>query len=219
MKIRILALTAIVMCIASLAAAQSKETNRAETWDLSVQTRYTAETDYSNSNGASLSLSDDLGWGFGFDYNMNEKVSLGLLIAWRSINYNATYTDATDPTDIGYYGGELDTGTFAAMGQWNILPKTLTPYANAAIGWTLVDTNIVADYQVGCWYDPWWGYVCNGYESTYGSDGVSYALGAGIRWEPKDSVYIQIGYEADWLDLDNVDQYNIFRVDLGFMNN
>ena len=87
-------------------------------------------------------------------------------------------------------------------------------------GWTYLDSNIIDDYGgTFCWWDPWWGYVCNGYTSTYGADGVSYALGAGVRFEPTESVYIQVGYESDWLDLNTADQFNIFRVDVGFMSN
>lgn len=220
MKVRILVVAALALLAANVAAAQSKikETDRAQNWDLSIQTRYTSSQDYSLPKNTNLSIDDDLGWGFGFSYNMNERFSLGMLIAWRSVNYDATYSDATDTSTIDNYGGQLDTGTFAAMGQWNVLPKTLTPYVNGGIGWTMVDTNIVADYQVGCWYDPWWGYICNGYTSTYGEDAASYALGAGVRFEPSEAVFIQVGYEMDWLDLDNVDSYNIFRVDVGFTN-
>ena len=82
----------------------------------------------------------------------------------------------------------------------------------------MVDTNIVADYQVGCWYDPWWGYICNGYTSTYGWDGLCYGAGAGVRWEPSEAVYIQVGYEWNELDLSNTNQFQMFRVDLGFTN-
>lgn len=218
MKVRVLAAAVMVVAAANAAQAEIRITDRTERWDLGVSTRYTNGSDYSGNNGASLDLDDDLGWGFQFGYNVNEKLNLGFLMSWRSINYNATYSDATDPTDIGYYGGELDTGTFALMGQFNLLPKTFTPYVNGGIGWTLVDTNIVADYQVGCWWDPWWGYVCNGYTSTYGDDAASFAAGVGLRFEPNEAVYIQVGYERNWLDMSNVDSFDIFRVDVGFTN-
>jgi hypothetical protein len=82
----------------------------------------------------------------------------------------------------------------------------------------MIDTNIVADYYTGCWYDPWWGYVCNGYTSTYGWDGLSYGGGVGLRFEPNEAVFFQVGYEKNWVDLDSVDGFDMFRVDLGFTN-
>jgi opacity protein-like surface antigen len=211
--------------IASLAqASKVRLTERAQRWDLSVETRYSTSQDYSsdvNGDGTSdvgLEIDDDLGWGFGFAYNVNEKVNVGLLMSWRSIPYTATSSDETDPSNTRQYGGELDSGTIALMAQYNILPKTVTPYVNGGVGYTLVDTNIVADYYTGCWYDPWYGYICDGYTTTYGVDGASFALGAGLRIEPKGPVFIQIGYESDWLDVDQAEQFNIFRVDLGFTN-
>lgn len=218
MKGRIFAVAALALTVASVASAERRVTDRTERWDLSVETRYTTSHDYTGSYGTALSLEDDLGWGFGFSYNMNEKFSLGFLMSWRSISYTATYFAATDLVDPLYYSGWLDVGTISAMGQWNILPSTFTPYVNGGIGWTLVDTNIVASYQTGCWYDPWWGYVCDGYASTYGTDAASFAAGAGIRIEPNDTVFIQVGYEMDWLDIDGVDGFDIFRVDVGFTN-
>ncbi len=218
MKGRIIGLALMVLSIASVASAEVRMTDRTQRWDLSIETRYTASHDFSGDHGAGLSLDDDLGWGFGFGYNMNERFNLGLLMSWRSISYDATFTDATDPSDIGHYGGWLDIGTFAAMGQFNLLPKTFTPYVNGGIGWTLIDTNIVADYQAGCWWDPWWGYICDGYTSTYGIDCATFVLGAGVRLEPSEAVFIQVGYERGWLDVDHVDSFDMFRVDLGFTN-
>ncbi len=208
---------AIVVALANVAAA-GQVTDRTERWDLSVTTRYTVENDFEGDGGTSLHLDDDLGWGFSFGYNMNERFNLGLLMSWRSISYTADFVDATDASNVGAYGGWLDTGTFAAMGQFNLLPTTFTPYVNGGIGWTLIDTNIVADYTVGCWYDPWWGYVCDDFTSTYGTDAMSYLFGAGIRLEPNETVFIQVGYERGFLDGSNVDGWDIFRVDLGFTN-
>jgi opacity protein-like surface antigen len=219
MKGRIIAATSIAMVVANVASAEIRITDRTQRWDLSIETRYTDSRTFDGDNGTSLELDDDLGWGFGFGYNLNERFNLGFLMSWRSISYTATYFDATDPANALKYGGWLDTGTFALMGQYNLMAKTFTPYVNGGIGWTLIDTNIVADYYAGCWYDPWWGYVCNGYTSTYGTDEASFALGAGIRLEPSDAVFIQVGYEKNWLEgSSNADGFDIFRIDLGFTN-
>jgi opacity protein-like surface antigen len=213
----LLGVTAAVLALANVATA-GQVTDRTERWDLSVTTRYTLEHDFDGDMGTSVHLDDDLGWGFSFGYNMNERFNLGLLMSWRSISYSADFVDATDATNVGSYGGWLDTGTFALMGQFNLLPTTFTPYVNGGIGWTLIDTNIVADYTVGCWWDPWWGYVCDDFTSTYGTDAASFLVGAGIRIEPNETVFIQFGYERAMLDVDNADTFDMFRVDLGFTN-
>ncbi len=220
MNIRTISTAALALTVASVASAEIRVTDRTQRWDLSIETRYTASATFAGQQNTSLELDDDLGWGFGFGYNLNERFSLGMLMSWRSINYTATYYDNTDLTTQLQYGGWLDVGTFAAMGQFNLLPKTFTPYISGGIGWTLIDTNIVADYSAGCWWDPWWGYVCNGYTSTYGTDTASWLVGVGARFEPNEAVFIQVGYERGWLDFDNNDGngFDMFRVDLGFTN-
>jgi opacity protein-like surface antigen len=210
----------LLSTVASLAAAEIRTTDRVQRWDLSIETRYTDSRVFDGPQGSSLRLEDDLGWGFGFGYNLNERLRLGMLMSWRSINYDATFFNNADLTTPLYYGGWLDVGTFAATAQFNLLPKTFTPYVNGGIGWTLIDTNIVADYSAGCYWDPWWGYICNGYTSTYGTDTASFLLGVGARFEPSEAVFIQIGYERGWLDFDNNDgnYFDMIRVDLGFTN-
>ncbi len=215
---RMITAAAVAMVVANVASAEIRFTDRTERWDFSIETRYTDSAEFDGAYGTSLKLEDDLGWGFQFGYNLNERFNLGLLMSWRSISYTATYFDQTDPTTALSYGGWLDTGTFAAMGQFNLLPKTFTPYVNGGIGWTLIDTNIVADYYAGCWYDPWWGYICNGYTSTYGTDTASYLVGVGVRLEPSEAVFIQGGYERAWLDGASTDGFNMVRIVLGFTN-
>jgi opacity protein-like surface antigen len=219
MKGRILAIAALALVVADGAnAMEIRYTNRTRRWDFNVQTRYTDAKDFEGKYGTNLALEDDLGWGFGFGYNLNERFNLGFLMSWRSIAYTATYFDATDLNTELKYGGWLDTGTFGLMGSWYIFPNTFSPYINGGVGWTMIDTNIVADYYTGCWWDPWWGYICNGYTSTYGTDAASFALGAGIRLEPTPVFFIQVGYEKNWIDVDHADGYDVFRVDVGITN-
>jgi len=215
MKHGINAVAATVMALAGTAQAENTYTGRAQHWDFSIQTRYTDSRDFDGGNGTSVSLNDDLGWGFGFGYNANERFNIGMLMSWRSISYNATVVDATDPTDIVQYNSWLDTGTFAVTADWNILPKRFTPYINGMLGWTMIDTNIAASYQTGCWYDPWWGYVCDTYASTYGTDEGSWALGAGLRLEVNPQFFLRIGYEKDWINDATTDGFDIIRIDAG----
>ncbi len=215
MRYRFMAAAAFVMALTGTAQAENTYTGRARHWDFSIQTRYTDSHVYEGEHGASLSLDDDLGWGFGFGYNANERFNIGMLMSWRSISYNATVVDATDPTVLAYYGSWLDTGTFALTAEWNILPKRFTPYVNGMLGWTMIDTNIAASYQTGCWWDPWWGYVCDTYASTYGTDEASYAVGAGLRLEVNPSFFLRIGYEKDFINDATTDGFDIIRVDAG----
>ena len=217
---KLLVAMALISGLSSLALGDIAPSERTMRWNWSLQTRYTASSDISGDYGVELALADDLGWGFGFDYNFNERFSLGCLISWRSISYNAKYFDAGDLINPLYYSGWLDTGAFAMVGQVNLLPKAITPYVNGTAGWTLIDTNIAASYEVGCWWDPWWGYICDEYTSNYGTEAFSYGFGAGLRFETAQKLFIQAGYEMNFLDLEFTDAsaWDIFRVDVGFGN-
>jgi opacity protein-like surface antigen len=214
---RLIIVSALIAAMATpaLAGQLGEPTIRAGHWDFSLQTRYTSSHDYDGPDGSSVSFNDDLGWGFGFGYNVNDRFSAGFLMSWRTVSYNATAVDATDATNTVNYSNWLDTGTIAATGTWNLLPKRFTPYVNGAIGWTMFDSNVASGIQTGCWYDPWWGYVCSNYATTYGTDAFSYAVGAGLRLEASGAFFVRVGYEYDGADLDNFDGINVFRVDAG----
>jgi len=215
-KLAILSMLMIV-CATPAFAQLSDMSRRTAKWDFSVQTRYTAAKDFSGAYGSRLSMDDDLGWGFGFDYHLNERLDLGFLMSWRSIPYNATAVDATDASNTVNYSNWLDTGTFAADATWNILPRRVTPYLTGSLGWTLINTNISAGISSGCWWDPWWGYVCSSYVSTYGADAFTYSAGVGVRLEVTQAVFFKVGYDWAGVDIDSADSFNIFRVDAGIM--
>jgi len=71
--------------------------------------------------------------------------------------------------------------TLMAEATYNILARPLTPYGTGGLGWSWVDNNIATEPPtVGCWWVPWYGYVCEGYENTKSLDGqrrLQHALG------------------------------------------
>jgi opacity protein-like surface antigen len=215
---RCLLLFAFAVVSASTAHAQlGNPTSRARLWDFSVQTRYVGEQTHDGEGETSASVEADLGWGIGFGYNVNERFNVGLFFNWRSANYAATVVPEASLDEEGTtYSSWLDASTIALSADWNILPKRFTPYVSGAVGWSLIDTNIPADVYGGCWYDPWYGYVCAGDVSTYGTDAFSYSLGAGVRVELGEAAYVRIGYDYNGIDLEGTEGLDVFRLDLGF---
>lgn len=69
----------------------------------------------------------------------------------------------------------------------------------------------------GCWWDPWWGYVCGTVPLTYGVSTSTYGLGVGFRYEFSDKVFARAGYEHDWFGVDSVEGVDVLRIDLGFL--
>jgi len=134
------------------------------------------------------------------------------------LDYTATIVNQDDPLDKQHYSGWLDTGNFAASAIFNLLPKAFTPYVQGTVGWALIDTNIPSGISTGCWWDPWWGYICDGYATTFGEDGVAYSLGGGLSLQPLDIFFLRVGYDRMWIDMDGAAKSaDMIRVDAGFL--
>ena len=219
MKRILLAAIVLSLAVTNVASAQlMRPSDRTGYWDFTVQTRYTAAKDYDGPGGSKLSIEDDLGWGFGVGYNLNERLNIGGFVSWRTLDYTSTIVNQTDPGDTQRYSGWLDTGNFAASAVFNLLPKAFTPYVQGTVGWAMVDTNIPSGISTGCWWDPWWGYICDGYATTYGEDGVAYSLGGGVNFQPANILFVRVGYDRMWVEMDDAaDYFDMFRVDVGFL--
>ena len=78
------------------------------------------------------------------------------------------------------------------------------PFGKVGLGWNWVNTNIASGPpQTGCWWDPWWGYVCSGYQPTHGSSSFAYQVGAGVQANFSRSFAIDLDYQYTWIDLKN----------------
>ena len=215
--------TVIILCVASSTLAQGNLTrgkvfDRAGKWDYTFQTHYLGSSDVSRDGGSSISFNDDLGWGFGFYYNFNEKFSLGLDFGWHSIQYDAVVVAGDDPSHTERYSNNLDTSKFGVAGNWNILEGRYTPYLNAGVGWAMLDTNIFAGWDGGCYWDPYGGYICGNYPTSYGTTATAYNVGIGGRFELTETFFMRLGYEYSGVSLDAVEAQHQVRFDLGFFN-
>jgi hypothetical protein len=102
--------------------------------------------------GSSLETDDELGFSFGLGYNLSQRLLLT---------------------------GELDVGSFSGIATWHFMDGPITPYVSATLGWTWVDSNIAdGPPQVGCWWDPWYGYICTSLTETKSDTSMSYGFGA-----------------------------------------
>ena len=197
------------------------DSDRAESWQFSFPITYSNSTAWDGAGDSSIDLSDDVGFGVGFGFNFSERFYVGGEITWIQVNYEVEVQSADEPPLSDFIlGGELDASTFQVRGQYNFLEKTITPFIGGGIGWTYVDSNIASGPEEGvCWWDPWWGYVCDTWQSTYDDTGFSYGLNGGLRAELTDAFYMEARYGVLWIDTDSGDDVDVdgFRLELGWM--
>ena len=86
-------------------------------------------------------------------------------------------------------------------GTYNILKGPVTPFVDLTAGWTHVDSNVTDRPPVtGCWWDPWWGYICRSYWSTYSDTSFSYGGGLGVRWDISSAIFMRASYNMLRID-------------------
>ena len=202
----VLALGTVLGLASWVPRAAAAESDRAMKWQGSIPITFTSGGSF-DSEFTSVDVNDDLGWGFGFGYNLNERFMVGADFTWLSANFNASTATDFDgdgvPDDSVDLGGTLDAANLQFVGQWNILKGRITPFLRASFGWTWIDSNIPSGPATGtCWWDPWWGYVCNTWQPTYEATAFAYGAAAGLRAEIGQRFYLEGSYNVLWVDFD-----------------
>ena len=59
--------------------------------------------------------------------------------------------------------------------------------------------------QVGCWWNPWYGYICQDFQDTKNVDGFAYQVGAGLRYRLNETFSLTGTYQMSWLDFPKAD--------------
>ncbi|WP_129777986.1 outer membrane beta-barrel protein [Peristeroidobacter soli] len=171
--------------------------------------------------GSTVDLNDDLGATLWWGWRFNEHLDLQAAIDWSNVSYDANFQSGTFPGVSAKVSGDIETFVPKVVLNYNILKGPLTPFLNVGMGWAFVDTNIPnSRVQVGCWWDPWWGYICTPYQSTKSFDEFTYQVGAGVRWDINKSYALRLVYEKHWLDYSKASStpdFDQFRLGMAFM--
>jgi hypothetical protein len=105
--------------------------------------------------------------GLRLGYNFTEHLALRFDGSWSRADYDAGagYGRRRPGRDQPH---ACPCSTASSTASTTSSPGAFTPYLQAGIGWTYVDSNVADGPPVtGCWWDPWWGYICSNFYSTY----------------------------------------------------
>jgi opacity protein-like surface antigen len=192
--------------------------DRAGKMDAGFLITYVYGQDIDFEGGARAELNSDPGFGFGFAYNYNNKLAARFDTTFNSISYDASRVNAAGER-IQAFGSELETFSLRFGGDYNFLEGKTTPFVNASIGWSFADTNVPdGPPDTVCWWDPWFGYYCSGYQSTHTEDTFTYGVGAGVRFDVFQSSYVKLGYYIDFMDFDKASgsaDFDALRFEIG----
>lgn len=218
----VVAAIAVVALYVPVAEAQSftsvRPGGRGGNWDFYLPIVYADSATINGQGGSSVDINADFGFGFGFGYNFSDNFQLNGMFTWNSRTYDAK-TVNTDGT-TRKYSNYMDSSTISVNGVYYFLKGDITPFVSGGIGITYVDTNIpTGSGSTSCWYDPWWGYVCNSYVPTKTENDFSYNAGIGVRYDVNRQFGLQFGYYKTWIDISKAQgtsDFDIWRLDFIF---
>ncbi len=211
-------LTLALLAGAATVQAQDREGR----WEFTLGTFYQLGTGLETASGESSStidIDDDFGFALGGGYNVSDRLAANFGLQWAGVGYDAI---VNEPESVSRISGSYDQFTLAGNMILNFGDGPLTPYLGAGIGWTWIDTNIPNGPPVGgCWWDPWYGYVCYSSYPTKTTDAFSYQVLLGLRYTlNNDMTFFRLGYTSQWMDFSNTNstpRFDVIALDVGWM--
>lgn len=209
-----MALAAIILSSSAVA-----QTFRDDTWETTLQLIGTNSESTNGQNGSSLKVDSQIGFAFGVAYNFNEHFAIGFDGSFVEPSYTAVFNTEEDGLvslrhKMTVFNGQVN-------GIWNVIDGQFTPYVQAGLGWTYIDSNVTdGPPTTGCWWDPWWGYICSGFYTTYDDTRFSWGVEAGLRYEFDNDVFLKGGYSHVDIDGGNNSadpSISMWRFQLGWM--
>jgi hypothetical protein len=114
----------------------------------------------------------------------------------------------------------MDLFSYMFKGTFNLLEGPITPYAELGFGWTEMDSNVADQPPItGCWWDPWWGYICNTYVSTFSKTRETLTGALGIRMDLGNGMTLKGSYGMMRIDTSRAAEsaeMNYYRLDVGW---
>jgi opacity protein-like surface antigen len=185
-------ITALILTLPGLAAAQN---DRAGSWDFSIGGIYQNGDGATGAEGSSMSIDNTWGFGFYTGYHINNRFQIGADFDFLRPGYDLTMVSEDDPNDtqrIRHTASQFNGRLKATL---NLLDGPFVPFVEVGYGWTYVDSNVAdGPPQTGCWWHPWWGYICQNYYSTFSGTETSYGGALGLRYELRGNAFIKASY-------------------------
>jgi len=214
---RTLLIAALALTMPALAFAQ---TNRANSWEWSVAAIYQDSASSGADGGSNLKLDNELGFGLNFGYNFTNKLALSGDFEWLRPDFTATLVeDAPTPSSttirhtMSQFNGRI-------KGTLTFLETPLSPYVEAGIGWSYFDSNVADGPPItGCWWHPWWGYICENFYSTFSSTEFSYGGALGLRYILRGGMTLKLSVNQYWIDVGSAGgdpELNAARLEFGW---
>jgi outer membrane protein assembly factor BamD len=172
-------------------------------WEATVGVVANNSTSIDFEGGSTADIDSGFGFMAGAGYHFTNRLRVGSTFSYDKKDYSADVAGDT-PGESFPIEGSLDTMSLMLDAAYTFLTGPITPYVMGGVGWAWVDTNIAtAPPEVGCWWHPWWGYICTSWQDTRTVDGLAYEVGIGMRYDFSRSLAADGAYKMRWMDFEN----------------
>ncbi len=143
-----------------------------------------------------MQFDDAFVWGIGLGYNLNSHFTVRGEFSFGEPDYAITFNDLEGRGEAFMHAGKFNL-------DYNIVRGPLTPFATAGIGYLIIDSGIPSGpTEFWCWYDYWWGYVCEGSTPTYTETWFTGNAAVGVRWDVNELFFMKASFGANWMAAD-----------------
>ena len=178
-------------------------TDRQGRWEARIGLGSANSADVDFEGGTKASIDGGTGFLLGVAYNYTDRLRFGSSFTFDQKDYEAEIA-GDEPGETFQIEGSLDSMSLMLDAAYSFLTGPFTPFVAGGVGWTWVDTNIATELpNIGCWWDPWWGYVCTSWQDTKTISGLAYELGIGVRYDFSRTLAADGTYTMRWVDFEN----------------
>ncbi len=143
---------------------------------------------------------DDTGLGgFGIAWHFSDFFSMHGDFMFGGATFSGDLPTETGGTIHIKQDAFIQTGRFNI--DYNIINRRITPFVTAGIGYQYLETELThVPPSTVCWWDPWWGWICeSGHPYAWETD-FTWNVGAGFRWNITDNLFVKATGGANWLE-------------------
>lgn len=174
-------------------------------WEFRIGPVFQESKNVSFNGGSNADIDSTTGVKIGAGYYVTDQLIIGGNFSYGQSSFNGTVRSGTPGLSGQIENGHVDFSTMMFDATYTLpLQGAIKPFAKAGLGWNWINTNIASGPpQTGCWWDPWWGYICSGYQPTHGASSFAYQVGAGVQINFNRAFAVDLDYQWTWIDLNN----------------
>ena len=220
-------LIALLMCTSTAVLAQydnqkkerSKFGSRDGRIEASVILAYQNGLDVSSEGGSSIDVESTAGWGISIGWNWTARLNFQYRLLSTSPRYAAVIVPEDPDAITQAIEHKMSKYSHQLNATYHFMQGPFTPFLVGGVGYGTLDSNVASEPpQVGCWWDPWWGYICHGEWKTFKASEFTYNIGVGLRWDINNAVYSRAVYSREFMSLKNGSiDFDTMTVEVGLM--